>query len=719
MKKIFKISAVLVMTLVMVMSSVPSPTKAATDDVIYDSLGMKYKELEDGNLELVKGCYKDDVTEIVIPDYVDGKKVVSIGNSAFREHCDLTKVTIPDGVTNIGKYAFSECSSLEKVNIPDGVTIINAYCFDRCSKLQKINIPYGVKRIEDSAFNWCHSLSNITFPDSVTYIGNDAFNVCGFSTLTLPTTLEFLGGGAFGMCGIKEVVIPGSVKKMSGGTFYNCPNLTKVTILEGVEYVTGFKDCSNLKEVNMPQSTKVIDNSAFWDCNGLETIHIPDGVTSINRNAFRMCEALKDINMPKSLVSIGKEAFYDCKKLTEIKLPKQMNDIGEGAFWGCNELKKINIPNGLTKIEDATFVACSLEDIQIPPSVKTIGRFAFHCNGLNKVTIPAQVEQIDDEAFSGKDAIFYVYEDTEGERYAVDNQRNYYLIDGLITEVELSEKALTLEKGESREITATFEPVLTKHDKTLTWTSDDTKVATVNDGVVTAVDAGDTTIRATSTNGVEATVSVHINAPKVIVTPVKKINYNSNILKTGTSISWKKNVLNVKWSDVKNADGYDVYVSPCNKKFNGITKSVKAGTHSIKIKKLNKKKLNNKSYCKVYVNAYKYINGKKTYIDKSMVLHAAAGKAKNTNVKKFNVAKEYFVLKKGSKGKIKVSAVKQNKKKKLLPKIHGKNIKYYSDNKEVATVSSNGTITAKGKGQCYVYVLALNGVKKKIFVSVK
>ena len=432
-----------------------------------------------------------------------------------------------------------------------------------------------------------------------------------------------------------------------------------------------------------------------------------------------MCEALTDINMPDSLVSIGENAFYYCKKLTEIKLPEQVNNVGEGAFWGCNGLKKINIPNGLTNIADGTFHGCSLEEIQIPSTVKNIGRSAFAYNELNKVKIPAQVEQIDDEAFGEGDTLFYVYEDTEGERYAVNNQRNYYLIDGPITEVKLSETMLTLEKGESREITATFEPVLTKYDTTLTWTSDDTNVATVNDGVVTAVGAGDTTIKAASTNGVEATVSVHVNAPKVIVTPVKKINYNSNILKTGTSISWKKNVLNVKWSDVKNADGYDVYVSLCNKKFNGITKSVKSGAHSIKIKKLNKKKLNNKSYCKVYINAYKYIDGKKTYIDKSMVLHAAAGKAKNTNVKKFNVAKEYFVLKKRSKGKIKVSAVKQNKKKKLLSKIHGKNIKYYTDNKKVATVSSNGTITAKGKGQCYVYVLALNGVTKKIFVLVK
>lgn len=46
-------------------------------------------------------------------------------------------------------------------------------------------------------------------------------------------------------------------------------------------------------------------------------------------------------------------------------------------------------------------------------------------------------------------------------------------------------------------------------------------------------------------------------------------------------------------------------------------------------------------------------------------------------------------------------------------------IMYESSNSKVASVNSKGIITAKGKGTCYIYVYAQNGVYKKITVKVK
>ena len=56
---------------------------------------------------------------------------------------------------------------------------------------------------------------------------------------------------------------------------------------------------------------------------------------------------------------------------------------------------------------------------------------------------------------------------------------------------------------------------------------------------------------------------------------------------------------------------------------------------------------------------------------------------------------------------------------KLLPKKHGPELRYISSNKKVAAVSDSGKITAKAKGKCKVYVLALNGVKTVVKVTVK
>ena len=50
--------------------------------------------------------------------------------------------------------------------------------------------------------------------------------------------------------------------------------------------------------------------------------------------------------------------------------------------------------------------------------------------------------------------------------------------------------------------------------------------------------------------------------------------------------------------------------------------------------------------------------------------------------------------------------------------IHRK-VAWESDNLNVAKVNSKGKITAVGKGTCYVYAYAQNGVAAKIKVTVK
>ena len=61
--------------------------------------------------------------------------------------------------------------------IPDGVTI-NAYAFDSCKNLTRVTIPNSVTNIGNGAFEDCTSLTSINIGNSVTSIGNDAFSGC-------------------------------------------------------------------------------------------------------------------------------------------------------------------------------------------------------------------------------------------------------------------------------------------------------------------------------------------------------------------------------------------------------------------------------------------------------------------------------------------------------------------------------------------------------------
>ena len=66
---------------------------------------------------------------------------------------------------------------------------------------------------------------------------------------------------------------------------------------------------------------------------------------------------------------------------------------------------------------------------------------------------------------------------------------------------------------------------------------------------------------------------------------------------------------------------------------------------------------------------------------------------------------------------IKATMTLENSKKKVLT--HTAKLRYYTNDKTVATVDKNGKITAKKKGNCTIYVLATNGVSKQVKVTVK
>ena len=89
-----------------------------------------------------------------------------------------------------------------------------------------------------------------------------------------------------------------------------------------------------------------------------------------------------------------------------------------------------------------------------------------------------------------------------------------------VTGVTLSDSTATITAGQTKTLTATVAPE-NATDKTVSWSSSDEAVATVEDGVVTAVAAGTATITVTTTDGgFTATCAVTVEAATVAVTGV-------------------------------------------------------------------------------------------------------------------------------------------------------------------------------------------------------
>ena len=102
-----------------------------------------------------------------------------------------------------------------------------------------------------------------------------------------------------------------------------------------------------------------------------------------------------------------------------------------------------------------------------------------------------------------------------------------------VTKITLNKTSLNLVKGNSETLTATVYPS-DASNKTLTWKSSNSNVATVSNGKITAVAVGTATITATANNGQQATCKVTVENPTVDVTKVT-LNKNSLNLVKGNS----------------------------------------------------------------------------------------------------------------------------------------------------------------------------------------
>ena len=188
------------------------------------------------------------------------------------------------------------------------------------------------------------------------------------------------------------------------------------------------------------------------------------------------------------------------------------------------------------------------------------------------------------------------------------------------------------------------------------------------------------------------------------------------------TIAKGKNKLLVSWYKVDGADGYKVYMAPCDsyEAYSSckLVKTIK-NNNTFRFKKSG---LKSKKAYKAYVAAFKMVNGKAVTIGKSLMTHAITGNfnKKYSNVRKIVLRKTKITLRKGGKYKIKNAKLVLCKKgRKPLNKDHSPKFRYYSNRSKIAKVSSKGTITALKPGKCRIYVIAVNGVSEGITVRVK
>ncbi len=138
----------------------------------------------------------DSITEIVLPDSLEEikdsafyscDKLVSItfgcnikkigGNVFFNTPFYENNLIRFNGVGYIGKFAVSkyfqaiECKSLV---IKDGTEVISSNLFNSC-QFEELYLPDSLKYIDEYAFAWCDKLKHVRWGKNIEYIGEGAF----------------------------------------------------------------------------------------------------------------------------------------------------------------------------------------------------------------------------------------------------------------------------------------------------------------------------------------------------------------------------------------------------------------------------------------------------------------------------------------------------------------------------------------------------------------
>jgi len=111
---------------------------------------------------------------VVIPQTVNGLRVITIEKQAFYRCKALTRVTFAKGSTlqSIRLEAFRDCCRLTNITFPN-VTYIGKGAFHGCD-LTSVTIPNEAK-IGDCAFRDCYRLTSVTIPNSVTELSTIPF----------------------------------------------------------------------------------------------------------------------------------------------------------------------------------------------------------------------------------------------------------------------------------------------------------------------------------------------------------------------------------------------------------------------------------------------------------------------------------------------------------------------------------------------------------------
>lgn len=228
---------------------------------------------------------------------------------------------------------------------------------------------------------------------------------------------------------------------------------------------------------------------------------------------------IKNLVISEGIERIELLAFAKCTNLETVKLPESLTFLDMQTFIQCSKLKSINIPSKIESIANSTFQEAGFTEFDIPENVKSIDSRALGiCSNLERVRVYSTDITYASGVFEygSSNLVLYGYEGSTTQTYAQQNGIEFKTLSSseeppttTMGSIHLNKNELSLKEDESETLTVSFIE-MSQFTKVI-WSSSDEKVATVENGKVTAKSIGNTIITVSTEDGTKkATCNVTV-----------------------------------------------------------------------------------------------------------------------------------------------------------------------------------------------------------------
>lgn len=386
----------------------PNAIKTIGENAFAGATKLEIIDLSNTAVETIEANAFKDATTLTTVTLPATATLKTIGNNAFtnsglntlgskpsgKATLTTNKVELPTSVTTLGTGVFSN-SGVVNVDLskPTSTTMntLPASAFEGAKNLVLVTLKNELSAIGESAFKNATSLKTVTTPSqttsramvenkvqfgsNLTTIGDNAFGNSGITEVALSSSgLTEIGTNVFSNASqLKTVALPSGLKAIKNGAFNNDPTLSTVNFnsLSNLETIedNNFSN-SAISTVDLSKSTLLKGlngENLFTNMSQLETVNIPSSFDKLNNQSELTNSAGQ---------SISNKVFTKQKDSSQVKLTSTVTSITLAA--------------GTTSIQQSEFLKEYSGELNLSTSsaLTTIKQNTFNNPSISKLILP-------------------------------------------------------------------------------------------------------------------------------------------------------------------------------------------------------------------------------------------------------------------------------------------------------------------------------------------